>query len=101
MTIVGDGEQTRDYVHVSDVVEANVLAMKVENHGGEIFNIGTSERYSVLDVARMVGGDDAELTFLPQREGEARHTLASVTQSRESLLWKPKVNLKQWIKENR
>ena len=61
MTVVGDGKQTRDYVHVSDVVEANILAMDANNCGGEVFNIGCTKRYSVLDLAQMVGGVYADI----------------------------------------
>jgi UDP-glucose 4-epimerase len=101
MTVVGDGKQTRDYIHVSDVVEANILAMDANNCGGEVFNIGCTKRYSVLDLAQMVGGEDADIKFLPPRDGEARHTSACTLKAKESLNWEPKVNLNNWIKESK
>ncbi len=98
MTIVGDGEQTRDFTHVSDVVEANILAMESdEEFKGDIFNIGTGKNYTVNEVARMVGGKFAFCKQLPERKGEARHTLADNKKARQILNWEPKVRLEDWI----
>jgi UDP-glucose 4-epimerase len=96
MTIVGDGNQTRDYTHVSDVVEANIAAMESTNKliSGEIFNIGTGNSYSVNDIANIIGG---ETTFIPPRKGEARHTLADISKAERFLNWKPKVKLEEWL----
>lgn len=94
MTIVGDGQQTRDYTHVSDVVAANVAAMEAPDVAGEIFNIGAGKSYSVNDIARMVGG---ETIFIPPRKGEARHTLADTSKAKRMLNWQPKTKLENWI----
>jgi len=96
MTIVGDGNQTRDYTHVSDVVSANIAAMETNNKlaTGELFNVGTGTNYSVNDIARMIGGDT---TFIPPRLGEARHTLADISKINRLLNWKPLVKLEDWI----
>ena len=97
MTIVGDGEQTRDYTHVSDVVEANILAMTApEEACGEIFNIGTGTNHSVNSIARMIGGNSK---FIAARIGEARHTLADIGKAKRILNWKPKVKLEDWLNE--
>ena len=102
MTVVGDGEQRRDYVHVSDVVEANILAATTTNKDviGEIFNLGTGTNYSVLDLVKLVGGEDANHVHLPQREGEARETLSDSSKAYKYLEWKPKVKLEDWILEH-
>jgi UDP-glucose 4-epimerase len=96
MTIVGDGKQTRDYTHVSDVVSANIAAMETNNKLaiGELFNVGTGTNYSVNDIARMIGG---ETTFIPPRIGEARHTLADISKINRLLNWNPLVKLEDWI----
>ena len=98
MTIVGDGLQTRDFTHVKDVVNANMLA--AESHEervfGEIFNVGTGRNHSVLDISRMIGND---CMFLPPREGEARDTLADTNKIKNLLRWEPKVRLENWLKE--
>jgi len=99
MTVVGDGLQTRDFAHVSDVVEANLLAADINNENivGEIFNIGYGERFSIMDLVKMVGGEEAEFVHLPPRPGEARHTLSDCTKAQKLLKWKPKTKLEDWI----
>lgn len=97
MTVVGDGEQTRDYTHVSDVVSANIAAMTApEEACGEIFNIGTGTNYSVNDIARMIGGD---VTHIAARLGEARDTLADISKTKRILNWEPKIKLEDWLNE--
>jgi len=97
MTIVGPGDQRRDFTHVSDVVAANILAADLENKRaiGQIFNIGTGINYSILDLADMIGG---EKTFLPPRPAEARISLADNSKARQLLKWAPQVCLREWIK---
>lgn len=98
MTVVGDGLQTRDYVHVKDVVSANILAM---NHssplGGKIMNVGTGTSYSVLDLAKMMGG---EYTHTAPRSGEARHTCADIFAIKQILGWQPLKTLKEYMENN-
>ena len=98
MTIVGDGLQRRDFTHVSDVVEANMLAAMSPSSNkelfGEIFNVGVGHNYSVLELAKMIGYD---YIHIPERVGEARITLADTTKIRRALGWKPKISLEDWI----
>ena len=97
MTVVGDGEQTRDYTHVSDVVAANIAAMTApEEACGELFNIGTGVNHSVNDIARMIGG---EVTHIAPRLGEAGDTQADTCKAGHILNWKPKVKLEDWLNE--
>ena len=99
MTVVGDGLQTRDYTHVSDVVNANILAAENDDVGHcELMNIGAGNSYSVLDLVDLIGG---EHVFIPPRIGESRHTLADVSKAKELLNWNPKVNLEDWLEENK
>ena len=98
MTVVGDGLQTRDYVHVSDVVEANILMALHEDKScfGQIFNVGVGNNYSVLDIVNMID-DNADYEHITSRTGEARHTLAD-NEKLKSFGWAPKVQLKEWVK---
>ena len=98
MTIVGDGEQKRDFTHVYDVVNANILASNLDNKKvvGELFNIGTGENYSILEIKDLIGKD---YTHIPPRPGEARVTLANINKSRNLLDWDPKIKLEKWIKK--
>ena len=96
MTIVGDGLQRRDFTHVADVVEANILAAMSDNPDvlGETFNVGTGTNHSVLELATMIGKD---LEHIPERPGEARTTLANIDKIRSMLGWEPVVTLEGWL----
>ena len=97
MTVIGDGEQRRDFTHVSDVVMANYLAATCENKDclGQLFNIGTGTNYSVLDLVKMIGG---EYIHIPPRPAEARISLADNSKAREILGWTPQESLSEWLK---
>lgn len=97
MTVVGTGEQIRDFTHVSDIVHANILASNLENKKivGEIINVGTGRNYSILEISRMIGDT---ITFIPSRPGESFQTLADVTKIQTHLGWKPTKNIEDWIK---
>ena len=98
LTVVGDGEQTRDYIHVSDIVSANILACAIKERGnGRIVNIGTGKAHSVNNIAHMIAGKDGEVVFVPARKGEARHTLCDNTLAKDLLFWQPVVQLTQWL----
>ena len=99
MTIVGDGEQRRDFVHVEDVAKANILAMHTENENcfGELYNVGSGEAHSVLEVSKMIGDNHQFIEFRP---GEAKDNLANIEKIKRDLNWKPTHNLKDWIESN-
>ena len=97
MPIVQDGRiKRRDYTHVSDIVDGNMRAMKSKKVGkGEVINLGTRRNYSVVEVARLIGGPTL---FIPKRLGEAKETLADNTRARRLLGWKPNVILTDGIR---
>ncbi|MDI6591326.1 MAG: SDR family oxidoreductase [Patescibacteria group bacterium] len=96
LTITGDGEQTRDFTHVFDVVRANILAMESDKVGkGEVINIGAGRNYSINQIAKMIGG---KAIYIPPRPGEMRHTLADISKAKKLLGWQPKIKLKEGIK---
>ena len=97
LTIVPDGEQRRDFTHVSDVVSANILAstVKMEKYG-QVFNIGTGINYSVNELTNFISKDTV---MIDPRIGESRETLANINKAKTVLGWKPKVILEQWISE--
>ena len=100
LTIVPDGEQRRDYVHVHDVAEANWLASKVELTeefpAGELLNLGTERNHSVNEIAAMISDNT---TFIEPRDAEARVTLADINKVKKYLGWEPKVVLENWIEQ--
>jgi UDP-glucose 4-epimerase len=102
MTVVGDGLQTRDFTHVSDVVSANITMARHEDKAvcGELFNVGSGTSFAVLDLVNIIGGEDPFYTFIPERPGEARFTQSNTDKIR-SFGWEPKVKLEDWLKECR
>jgi len=98
LSIVGDGTQRRDFTHVDDVVQANMLAMESDNPGilGEVFNVGTGKNCSVLELAQMISDN---YTFIPSRPGEAKNTLADISKARTLLNYSPTVTIEEWIKQ--
>jgi UDP-glucose 4-epimerase len=98
MTIVGDGSQSRDFIHVNDVVEANIFAAITENKKtfGQTFNVGSGKNYSIISIAKMIGGD---YNFIDPRAGEAKDTLSNNEKIYNLLGWKPSKDIIDYIKE--
>ena len=103
LEVFGDGEQTRDFVYVEDVVEANMLALKCENAKGEVFNIGTGVATSIKQLAQtlleLANRKDLEILQREAREGDVRHSVADISKAREKLGYRPKVSLKDGLKK--
>ena len=91
LTIVGDGKQTRDFVHVSDVVSANMLVADRDVTG--VYNVGTGVEYSVNQIADLISDDQV---YIPARVGEARRSVADISKIK-SIGWRPNVKLEEWI----
>lgn len=109
LTIVGDGEQQRDFIHVSDVVSANIKAsemIKQEYYTtdemiyrmwdyGVVLNIGSGKCHSINDISKMISNNRV---YLPPRMGEAKITLANNNLAKSILKWEPKIEVEDWIK---
>lgn len=96
MTITGDGEQTRDFTHVSDIVRGNLLAATSPHVGnGEVINLGAGRQVSVNELARMIGG---EVVHIDPRI-EPKRTLADTTRAQTLLGWSPQVTLEDGLAE--
>lgn len=97
-TIFGDGQQTRDFVFVKDVVQANIKAMRAPNAGaGEAFNVATGQTASLLDLLATLGeltGKIIAPNFKDARNGDIRHSSADITRARTTLGYEPRFNLK-------
>jgi nucleoside-diphosphate-sugar epimerase len=99
--IYGDGQQTRDFTFVGDVVAANLAAAGNPAAVGEVFNIGGGSRAVLAEVlAEMeaIVGQPIRRNYLDKARGDARHTAADVTKAREILGFQPQVSLKQGLK---
>jgi nucleoside-diphosphate-sugar epimerase len=98
LSIFGDGEQTRDFTHVHDVVRANLLAMDCAIADGRAVNVGQGKAVSVNWIAQRMGG----LTeHLPARPGEPRHTLADCRSAETVLGWNAEVRTEDGLAELR
>lgn len=97
LTVVGDGKQTRDFVHVSDIASANLtVAENDANSYGMVYNVGTGIETSILAIAEMISD---KIEYLPPRPAEARRSLANVSKIKNIYGWQAKVELKDYIKE--
>lgn len=99
LTIVGDGLQRRDFVHVQDVVTANIMASMSnleDKFYGKVYNIGSGKNISILEIAQLISDD---YVHIHPRDGEARTTLACIDNAKKVFGWTPKFNVTQWIEE--
>ena len=98
LTIVGDGEQRRDYIYVKDVANANIMAAisnPDDDAYGQVYNVGSGKNYSVNDIASFISDDTINI---PPRIGEARNSLANIDKIQKTFAWKPEMNVEEWIK---
>ena len=98
LTIVGDGEQRRDFVYVKDVANANIMAALSnadDEAYGQVYNVGSGKNYSVNDIASFISNDTINI---PPRVGEARNSLANIDKIYKTFAWKPETDVEQWIK---
>ena len=99
LTIVGDGEQRRDYIYVKDVANANIMAAisnPDDDAYGQVYNVGSGKNYSVNEIASFISDDTINI---PPRVGEARNSLADIDKIKKTFAWKPEVDVETWIKE--
>jgi len=100
LTIDGDGSQTRDFVHIDDVVEANMRAAETD-HVGLAYNVGTSEETSINDLAAAVCevcGREPAVTHGRARPGDVDRSCADISRAREKLGFEPTVSLRTGLK---
>ena len=98
LTIVGDGEQRRDYIYVKDVANANIMAAisnPDDDAYGQVYNVGSGKNYSVNEIASFISDDTINI---PPRVGEARNSLANIDKIQKTFAWKPEMNVEEWIK---
>ena len=99
--INGDGTQFRDFVHVSDVVNANIMSMD-SDVDYRFFNVGTNTSITILDVAKTIieySGLDIEPTFGPALNGDVHGTVANIDLIKKEIGWKPTIMLVDWVKD--
>ena len=95
LLITGDGEQTRDFIHVYDVVDANLKAALSDVGDGSALNISSGRQTSINTIA---GFFDCPVDYIEPRPGEARHLVLDPTKARDILGWSCKISLEEGIK---
>jgi len=99
-TIFGDGEQSRDFTFVGNVVEANILATDVENISGEVFNVGCGEKTTVNSLAAKINeilSTDIEPDYDQPRPGDIKHSFADISKAKEGLKFEPLVDFSEGL----
>jgi UDP-glucose 4-epimerase len=98
LSINGDGSQKRDFVHIDDIVSANIIAStcNIESrYFGDVFNIGYGKNYSIKEMADMISSNQI---FMPSKPGEVGESLANIDKASSVLAWNPTVNIEEYIK---
>ncbi|MHC4271911.1 MAG: SDR family oxidoreductase [Planctomycetota bacterium] len=109
-TIYGDGEQTRDFTYIDNVVEANLLAARTKHAAGEVINVACGERLTVNEIIEMINelvGKNIKPAYTDPRPGDVKHSLADITLAEKTIGYKPIVSFKEglekaidWYREN-
>ena len=99
--VYGDGEQSRDFTYVENVVQANLLACEAPAASGKVFNVGTGNRFTLNQTLRLLGqiaGKSTTAKYEPPRDGDIRDSQADITQSRALLGYDPQVNFEEGLR---
>ena len=109
--IYGDGRQSRDFTHVSDVVDANVALLETDAADGEVLNVGSTDTITIVELAEHVAdatGAEFELEYTEPRAADARHTHADISKARERIGYEPSTSIRDgvssfvdWYRANR
>jgi len=109
-TIYGDGEQSRDFTYVDNVVDANLLAARAKKTNGEVINIACGKAVTVNEIIDMINnltGKNVKPEYTDPRPGDVKHSLADITAAEKLIGYKPKVSFEQglqsaidWYHEN-
>ena len=94
LTVVGDGKQTRDFIHVDDLIDAFIQVIKTKSVN-KIYNLGSGKRTSINTIAKIFGG---KKKFIPIRPGEPKNSVANIKKVKKEINWKPNISIEQGIK---
>tara|TARA_B100000941_G_scaffold277439_1_gene240947 strand:+ start:2622 stop:3527 length:906 start_codon:yes stop_codon:yes gene_type:complete len=94
LTVVGDGKQTRDFIHVDDLINAFIQVIKSKSVN-KIYNLGSGKRTSINTIAKIFGG---KKKFIPIRPGEPKNSVANIKKIKKEINWEPKISIEQGIK---
>lgn len=95
LTIIGNGNQTRDFIHVSDLVKG-IIKAALSKKIGKIYNIGGGKEIRINKIAKLIGG---KKIYIPKRPGEPDRSLANISKIKQDLNWRPKVKIEEGVKD--
>ena len=93
LTIVGNGDQTRDFIHVEDLIDAFIKLMRSDLRN-KIYNLGSGKETSINQIARIIGG---KKIFIPKRPSEPNRSCANISKIKKDINWKPKVSISNGV----
>ncbi len=99
--VFGDGEQTRDFTYIDNVVQANILAADAKNAQGQVINIACQKQISlnrILDILRQLLDTDTPAEYTDARPGDIKHSLADITRAKELLGFEPRIDFEQGLR---
>ena len=102
ITLYGDGQQTRSFCYVDDLIDVMVMMMETADHIIGPFNVGNPGEVTMLELAELtlkLTGSKSKLTFLPLPSDDPRRRQPDITAAREALGWKPKIGLEDGLRE--
>tara|TARA_Y100000590_G_scaffold464789_1_gene635128 strand:- start:152 stop:1150 length:999 start_codon:yes stop_codon:yes gene_type:complete len=95
LTIVGNGKQTRDFIHVKDLVQG-IIKAALSRKKNKIYNIGGGKEIKVNQIAKLIGG---KRVYIPKRPGEPNRSLANISKIKKDLNWYPKITIDRGVKD--
>ena len=99
--VFGDGEQTRDFTYIDNVVQANMLAADAKNAQGQVINLACQKQISlnrILDILRQLLDSDISAEYTDPRAGDIKHSLADITRAKELLGFEPRIDFEQGLR---
>ena len=101
ITVYGDGEQSRDFTYIDNVIEANFLALRARDAPGEVCNIGCGQRVTLNQLIRILEellGVRAQINYAPAKQGDVRHSLADISKATRVLGYAPKIQIEEGLR---
>ena len=101
ITVYGDGEQSRDFTYIDNVIEANLLALRAPNAPGEVCNIGCGQRVTLNQLIRILEkllSIRAQVIYAPAKPGDVRHSLADIAKATRVLGYIPKIDIEEGLR---
>jgi UDP-glucose 4-epimerase len=101
-TVYGDGEQTRDFTYIDNVIHANLLAARAKSVSGQVVNIACGQRISVNQIIGLINqilGRNVQIKYQPTRAGDVKHSLASIDQAKAVIGYQPVVLFEEGLQK--